>query len=182
MDGLVKDAAPRVRKTLTASPAMRAAVEKLGITPAPAPPPPEAVPIPPPPVDPLEAEARAARKAARRAALARVEAVLSAHFPAVFTRPAVPLAVGIHQAILAAAGDVITPQELERFLRHWTRQPGYLDALAHGEPRRNLDGSPAGEPDEAQRRAAVKQVYGDRSERVWARIEQRRKAAEEAPG
>ena len=56
MDGFVKDAAPRVRKTLTASPAMRAAVEKLGITPAPAPPPPEAVPIPPPPVDPLEAE------------------------------------------------------------------------------------------------------------------------------
>jgi sRNA-binding protein len=51
-----------------------------------------------------------------------------------------------------------------------TQRSDYLDAIAHGEPRRNLDGSPAGEPDEAQRRQAAGEVYGARAEQVLARI------------
>jgi sRNA-binding protein len=56
----------------------------------------------------------------------------------------------------------------------WVRKWDYLDAIAHGEVRRNLDGSATGEPDEPQRREAARQVYGPRAEVVLARIAARR--------
>ena len=91
-----------------------------------------------------------------------------------FCVPRPPLAVGIRQAIIELAGDAVDSAQLGRFLSWWTQQSDYLDAIAHGEPRRNLDGSPAGEPDEAQRRQAAGEVYGARAEQVLARIAARR--------
>ena len=76
----------------------------------------------------------------------------------------------IHKQVLEAAGDAIDSVVLGRFMHWWVRKWDYLDAIAHGEARRNLDGSPAGEPDEPQRREAARQVYGARAEVVLARI------------
>ncbi len=44
---------------------------------------------------------------------------------------------------------------LSRALHYWTNAPGYLAAVAAGEVRRNLDGTEAGAPDEAQRQFAT---------------------------
>jgi sRNA-binding protein len=141
------------------------------------------VEAPPPPADPPPAvrsenggTVKTAKpeldpeKAARPAAVRQVEALLRARWPVVFCVPRVPLAIGIHKRVLEVAGDAIDPVALGRFMHWWVRKWDYLDAIAHGEARRNLDGSPAGEPDEPQRREAARQVYGARAEVVLARI------------
>jgi len=82
-------------------------------------------------------------------------ALLRARWPALFTTP-VPLATGIARAIRAEVGYVEVPTAgLGRALHYWTNAPGYLTAVAAGGVRRNLDGTEAGAPDEAQRRFAV---------------------------
>ncbi len=82
-------------------------------------------------------------------------ALLRARWPALFTTP-VPLATGIARAIRAGVGYVEVPTAgLGRALHYWTNAPGYLAAVAAGEVRRNLDGTEAGAPDEAQRRFAA---------------------------
>jgi sRNA-binding protein len=48
------------------------------------------------------------------------------------------------------------PADIRLFLHAWTSGPRYLKAVARGEMRRNLDGSPAGLP-EPEHRAAAKQ-------------------------
>ena len=98
-----------------------------------------------------------------------------------FCVPRPPLAIGIREQILDVAGTEVNAKALGLFLAWWVARSDYLDAIAHGEPRLNLDGSPAGEPDEAQRRQAAGEVYGPRADAVLARIEQRRKVAEPAP-
>jgi hypothetical protein len=85
------------------------------------------------------------------------------------------------EANLELASDAIDPVALGRFMHAWVRKWDYLDAVAHGEARRNLDGSPAGEPDEPQRRKAARQVYGaQRFEAVLARIAARQVPAPDA--
>jgi len=82
-------------------------------------------------------------------------ALLRARWPALFTTP-MPLATGIARAIRAELGDVEVPTAgLSRALHYWTNAPGYLAAVAAGEVRRNLDGTEAGAPDEAQRQFAT---------------------------
>ena len=82
-------------------------------------------------------------------------ALLRARWPALFTTP-VPLATGIARAIRAELGHVEVPTaRLSRALYYWTNAPGYLTAVAAGEMRRNLDGTEAGAPDEAQRQFAT---------------------------
>ena len=72
-------------------------------------------------------------------------------WPAVFTEP-VPLASGIARLIRAETGE---PRHLVGVALHrWTMKSAYLRAVGRGDMRRNLDGSPAGEPDEAQREEA----------------------------
>ena len=44
---------------------------------------------------------------------------------------------------------------ITRFLADWTRRPAYLEALARGDVRRDLDGCPAGAPDDAARTFAA---------------------------
>jgi ProQ/FINO family len=145
-------------------------------------------PVAPDPVPPdptlVEADEAAARKAAnlrrereahaaalvrRRQQTREVLALLRARWPALFTTP-VPLAVGIEREIRAGLGEVarVPAMRLGRALHYWTHAPGYLEAVAAGQRRRHLDGTDAGEPDEAQRRYA-REVIAQRTARHAAR-------------
>ena len=135
----------------------------------------EAKPPPPPPRPALTDEDRA-KIAARTAKNAEIEVLLAEVFPAAFCRPRVPLAIGTYERILDVVSDNIDPADLRAFLKYWCRRRDYLAAMAHGEPRRNLDGSPADVPTETQQRDAANRVYGkDRAPAVLAKIETRAK-------
>ena len=153
-------------RELHASPAMRAAARKT----LPAAPSAAAAKEPEPsPPTPIVVVASARPRRCRAVFDERVDAGREV-FPAVFLTPRPPLAVGISDQITAVAGDEIDRLALGRFMAWWVSRTDYLDAVAHGEPRRNLDGSVAGEPTEAQRRDAAQRVYGARAEKVLARI------------
>jgi sRNA-binding protein len=92
-------------------------------------------------------------------AVAAVEALLRERFPEVFRTPRPPLAIGVYEQILVAGGD-IDVAALKGFLRCWVRKYDYLDAVAHGEARLNLDGTAAGRPSADQQRCAATRVYG----------------------
>lgn len=80
-------------------------------------------------------------------------------FPEAFPIPPVPLAVGIRRQIVeVACDDTFQWEDVAAVLRQWTRRQDYIEALARGEPRRNLDGSLAGEPKEPHRQLATKQL------------------------
>ena len=79
-------------------------------------------------------------------------------------------AIGIHKQILDVAGDDIESGRLGAVLKRWVTRPDYLDAVAHGEPRRNLDGTEAGMPSEEPQLDAAHRVYGARAEAVLERI------------
>jgi len=94
-------------------------------------------------------------KIARAAAINALRVDLQAAYPAAFPTPPVPLAIGIITPLLQAMRDRHTGLTIRRFLGFWTTRTAYQQALAAGEPRRNLDGSLAGEPTAADREAAV---------------------------
>jgi ProP effector len=79
-------------------------------------------------------------------------AVLTKRFPAVFVADGWqehrPLAIGIHEA-LAEAG-VLQPDEVALALRCYAGRRRYLEAVAAGGVRFDLDGNPAGEVTEQQ--------------------------------
>ena len=101
-------------------------------------------------------------------------ALFRARWPALFSTP-VPLATGIARAIRAELDYVEVPTAgLGRALHVWTNAPGYLAAIAAGEMRRNLDGTEAGAPDEAQRRFAteiMEQRAAQQAQRVASRAQ-----------
>ena len=104
------------------------------------------------------AEQEAARLA-RATAIRELTEYLMETYPATFPRPPaapVPLAIGIHVAILDAVRERCSNNTLKVFLNRWTDKPRYLDALVAGEPRRNLDGTVAGDLSEAEREVAAK--------------------------
>ena len=175
MDELVKEAAaaPPARRMLTASPAMRARLGLVEVKPPPAKPDPEPVGVAAP------QPARKSRWRGRGVFDPALDAMLRERWPVAFCVPRLPLAIGIREQILDVAGTEVDAKALGLFLAWWVARSDYLDAIAHGEARRNLDGSPAGEPDEAQRRQAAGEVYGHRAEAVLGRIEARRQAAAE---
>ena len=183
MDELVKEAPPRPRRTLTASPAMLAAAQRrrAAIEAPPAPVPKAKPEAPKPDPAPVAVEVpkadRKPRSRGRGVYDPAIDAMLRERWPVVFCVPRPPLAIGVRERILEVAGDAVDSAQLGRFLSWWTQRSDYLDAIAHGEPRRNLDGSPAGEPDEAQRRQAAGEVYGHRAATVLERIEARRETA-----
>lgn len=118
-------------------------------------------------------------------------AMLRARWPALFTTP-VPLAVGVMRAIRAELGEGSVPVAgLSRALHYWTNAPSYLAAIAAGEVRRNLDGTEAGLPEEAQRRFASETLErhaarratrpGSRSPRQPSRRAQAEAVLPEAP-
>ncbi len=75
-------------------------------------------------------------------------AELRQHWPDLFTT-LVPLAVGVGLQIRAVLPEMPYAQ-FRLVLRHWTQGTAYLQAVAAGMERRNLDGSPAGTPAEDQ--------------------------------
>ena len=98
-----------------------------------------------------EREAHEAAVIRRREQTREILALLRARWPELFSAP-VPLAVGIEREIREGLGEARVPSaRLGRALHYWTNGPRYLAAVAAGQRRRHLDGTDAGEPDEAQR-------------------------------
>jgi ProQ/FINO family len=156
------------RMTLTASPAIRAALARRAAPgPAPAPPAPEpaskasprkakpaAAPLPPEPTLPApqpdkaagqrKSPARTAKSVQRHEINMRISAMLAARWPEAFSRPR-PLAVGIYRQIRAAVDNTeLRSRDLSAFLAAWTHRKSYRAALECGVRRVNLDGSDAG--------------------------------------
>ena len=75
-------------------------------------------------------------------------AELGRRWPELFTTPR-PLALGTGQRI-SAQWPEMPWAELIHVLRFWTNSPSYLQVVAAGMERRNLDGSPGGVPTEEQ--------------------------------
>lgn len=97
-----------------------------------------------------------AREAEWHAAPAALEATLRALAPAVFNDFPPPLAIGIDGALAALLADEFDAAVIGRFLADWTRRPAYLEAMARGAVRRDLDGHPTDVPlDSARTFAAV---------------------------
>jgi len=105
----------------------------------------------------------------RRQELDETLAVLCDRWPSLFTAP-VPLAIGIERKIQQFLGDArISKMRLRRALHCWTRRTGYLAAIAEGRCRQDLDGSDAGEPEEAHRAYARELI----AERLAKRVSHR---------
>ena len=85
-------------------------------------------------------------------------------FPAAFARkPAQPLKVGIHKDAFDRIDDV-SRKAIRRALSVWTRQPGYLRAVAaRNAIRVDLDGNPAGPVADAERIFALARLNGEGS-------------------
>lgn len=148
---------------------------------APAPPspiPPETMPATASPVRPgpteavvqkeappkCEPETREAAAARRRQQTREVLVLLRARWPEAFAAP-VPLAIGIVQEIRKGLGETHVPAaQLSRAMQFWTRGPGYLATVAAGQRRRHLDGTDAGEPNEAHRQHA-RDIIAERAAR-----------------
>ena len=77
-------------------------------------------------------------------------------FPEAFRYPPVPLAIGIGPRLCELLSPEFKRADIRVFLHAWTSGPRYLKAVARGEMRRNLDGSPARVP-EPDHRAAAKE-------------------------
>jgi len=76
-------------------------------------------------------------------------------YPLLFNplRP-VPLSIGIRRDLLKLRPKPITDRSVRYALRSWCRSPAYLDALARGGHRYNLQG-PAGKVTDEQRERAA---------------------------
>jgi sRNA-binding protein len=108
----------------------------------------------------IAARERADQRAARAARIATAAAVntLAVHlqgaFPAAFCDPPRPLAIGINKPLAEAVKDVHSAKVVAAFLGHWCRRTAYLEALARGEPRVDLDGNQTGDVTDHQREVA----------------------------
>jgi sRNA-binding protein len=81
--------------------------------------------------------------------------ILHARWPRAFPPPGSharihPVAVGIHAQIAAAAPD-LTARRIDLALRVWTSRLSYLEALAKGRPRVDIDGCVVAETTDAER-------------------------------
>lgn len=75
------------------------------------------------------------------AATQRITAHLAERWPHLFnSMKPVPLAIGIHDTLLAAAPD-FTADQLKRVLASWCKRPRYLATLTAGAARHGLDGA-----------------------------------------
>ena len=76
-------------------------------------------------------------------------------YPATFTEPPTPVAVGIDKSLIAAVAGLWSKKAVRYFLRLWTDRRTYLAAVASGELRRGLDGVPTEAPSERDREHAA---------------------------
>src|SRR5690554_4681304 len=127
---------------------------------------------PPPPAETPEAieqRRKAAERAEQRRALANEGlAVLSEHYPTLFNRQQpVPLAIGIHKPLVAAAreGSLPVPVAAVRAaMGRWTGSWNYLGVMTEGATRLDLEGNPAGTVD-AEQAEAARQTLAERRAR-----------------
>jgi hypothetical protein len=99
-----------------------------------------------------------AREAEWHAAPAALEAMLRELAPAVFNDSPPPLAIGTGAVLVALLAGEFEAGMVSRFLADWTRRRAYLEALARGDVRRDLDGCPTDVPDEDARVFAAELV------------------------
>lgn len=85
--------------------------------------------------------------------------------PALFGDEPRPLKRGIYEDLLAAHGDTVAAEELKAALALHTRSTRYLNALASGQPRRDLDGQAVEPVAPDQRFHAIVEVYRRRQQR-----------------
>jgi sRNA-binding protein len=107
------------------------------------------------PADDAAREWNRAREAEWHAAPVKLEALLRELAPTVFNDQPPPLAIGIDAALVALLAGEFDAGVIGRFLRDWTHRPAYLEAVARGDERRDLDGHPAGTPDDRARSFAA---------------------------
>jgi ProP effector len=87
-----------------------------------------------------------------------------------------PLRVGIYEDIVAKVGDSIAPDDIKHALRAYTRNIGYLRAMAQpGAMRIDIEGDPVDAVTPEQAASAAKGVAAH-----WARTAARKKARREA--
>jgi ProP effector len=91
-------------------------------------------------------------------------------FPALFGNPPKPLKLQIQHDIQARAPGVFSKKALSAFFRRYTGSHSYLNAVAHGKNRFDLDGAPAGELSAEHRQVAVDELARRRANHT-ARIE-----------
>jgi hypothetical protein len=156
-------------------PAAPRAVLTLANKPAPAAkaPPPPPTPAPPSPEEKaaraaahaaLEAEQRRAAANRRREELAALERALRAAYPAIFPARCLPpspppLKVGIYRDLrVALAGGRFSAKLTATFLAEWCRRVPYVQAIAAGEPRRDLSGAQVAVPTERERKLALEEL------------------------
>lgn len=89
---------------------------------------------------PSDAARPAAKTKSRMAAAQPVLEQLFELYPQLFGRHFVPLKLGIYQDLLAAHPDVFTKDTLKTALGVHTRSTRYLQCVAAGKPRHNLQG------------------------------------------
>jgi len=93
---------------------------------------------------------------------------LKALFPGLFANPPKPLKLRIQADIQERAPGQFTKQQLSAFLRRYTGSHGYLNALARGTHRFDLDGNAGDELSAEHRQAAAdelarrRQVHNER--------------------
>jgi ProP effector len=104
---------------------------------------------------------KAAQKAAHKAKQERLRterlallALLRECGCQVFDRPQ-PLAIGIYAELRAFVGDAVPAAVSKDLLRRWTLTDAYIAAVADGQPRVHLDGSPAGAVSDDHRQHAA---------------------------
>ena len=129
-------------------------------------------PAPPPPTKPSSAETRPAQGDAGP--------LLKKRFPALFGGAPKPLKLRIQIDIQERAPGVFTKQALSAFFRRYTGSTSYLQAVAQGKQRLDLDGQPAGEISDEHRRGAIDELARRRAlhdERRELEAQQRRNRA-----
>ena len=97
-------------------------------------------------------------RAKRRPQRSALSERLFRDFPKAFKYPPVPLAIGIGLKLRQLLGTEFKPADIRAFLQAWTSGPRYLKAVARGEMRRNLDGSPAALPEPQHRTDAQERL------------------------
>ena len=107
---------------------------------------------------PPPAASNGPKRAKRRPQRSALSQRLLRDFPTAFKYPPVPLAIGIGLKLRDVLGAEFKPGEIRGFLQAWTSGPRYLKAIARGEMRHDLDGSPAGLPAPEHRADALKRL------------------------
>jgi sRNA-binding protein len=102
----------------------------------------------------MTSDCRVARLARKR----EIHKQLATTFPGLFDRNTPkPLAIGTTRSLIERVPD-IAHWELRGFLRFWCSRKRYLEAVARGGARFNLDGTVAGEVSEAHRTYASRRL------------------------